>query len=188
MLFEAFRDFLFRRRAGRDIVTMLNLTKVFFDQIQDLSEKNGCRDEIDAIEVLALGTYLTSEIYLVLSRNRSLAGDVLDEFHRLAAEWLFNRNLPSLQRRFPGESIDAMYEQAITLFFQTTQERYGSYRAIVLDETGRARFSPKHFSELTQHLLKSSASIEAQHREQALFSFGVAGLEHMSRSMDALKH
>ena len=187
MPFKALRELLVRRRVGKDLIKMLDLNELFVDQVQDLAKKIDCGDALDHLETLALGTFLVSEIYLDMSRNKALASDVLDEFHRLSAEMLFNMNLPLLQRRFPGQEIDALYEQAITLFFETAKERYPLYRGIIKDDQGQFKFSPRHFEELGQNLMKWSKSVDPKQQEVTNFSFGLAALDHMNRLIDTFK-
>ena len=188
MVVEALRDFFKRRRFSKDFRKMQELTERFVSSAQDLAKKDGYENALNPMEVLVLGTFLVVEIYLGFSRNKTYASDVLDEFHKFAAEWLFNLNLSSLQETFPGQNIDAMYDQFMRLFYDKVKERYSEYRSVMLDQSGLFKFSERHLFEIGKHLLKPSSDTDADGRKVITFAFGLAVVDHMSRCTKSLKH
>ena len=167
---------------------MHELNEAFMNSVFNQAKKDGYENALNPTEVLVLSTFIVTEFYFGLSRDKAFTSDILDAFHKLAAEWLFNLNLPSIGVNLPDEDVGAMYFQFMTLFYEKTKVRYGEYRSIMQDERGSFRFSERHFSDLGKHLIQSSSSIDSDERKLLTFAFGLAVVEHMSRCLTSLKH
>ncbi|MBI2290683.1 MAG: hypothetical protein HYU73_10175 [Betaproteobacteria bacterium] len=188
MVLEAIRDFFERRRFHKDFRKMHALVKSFVNAVNDLARKDGYENALNPMEVMVLGTFLIAEIYRGFSRSKRFAADVLDEFHKSAAEWLFIRTLSSLQDKFPSRNRDALYDQFMTLYYEKVKNRYPEYRSVMLDENGLFKYSEHHIFEIGKHFLRPSSDIDAEVRKLLTFAIGLAVMDHISRCAKSLKH
>jgi len=187
-VFDAIRDFLAQRRFRKDLGKLHDLTEGFVNEVHDIAAKDKFERDLMFLEVLVLGNFVVSEIYLGLSSDKEYASYVLDEHHELTAHLHFELNLPNLQERFPDKNSDELRKTFMKLYFDKTTERGPEYRSIMQDEQGLFRFSERQFSDLGQHLLKHSSKIDAEVRKAILVFFGVAVAKLVSRSFKLLKH
>jgi hypothetical protein len=182
------REFFKRLKFRKDLRKLFALAEGFLDAVHDMAKKGQYEQALDSFEVWVLATFLITEIYYDLRHNKDFASNVLDDFHKLAAEWFFNMNLSSLQNKLPDERVESMYDHFMSLFYDTTKERYAEYRSLLRDNRGLLQFSEGHFYELGKHLLKGSAPMDGEARKLRIFGFGVAALDYMSQCYKCLKH
>jgi len=165
------------------------LTVGFVNSVKALAKKDGYASALNSLEVLVLGAFIVSEVYLGLSRDKTFASSVLDEFHHYGAESLFRSNLPSYKIQFPAEDVDTIHDQFASWFYDKTKERYAEYRSIMLGENGLWRDSSMgHLLDLRKHLITASTSIEGEPQELMTLPFIMAVVDHLARCNKSLKH
>ena len=144
-------SFFAKRRARKHFGAMVRLQDTFLGTVQGIAKERGCERDMNPLEVTVLGTFFISETFVVFAREAPARG-ILDEFHKYSAEQLFNLNLSSFQAKFPGESIEAIYDQFMRTFYEKVQVRYEEYRKVMLDDNGLFKQSEKPLFEVVAHL------------------------------------
>lgn len=187
-MFSSIQKAFEKWRRQKDADKLRVLTVGFTDSIEALAKKEGCSSALNSVEVLILGTFIVSEIYLGVSRDKAFATKVLDRFHLSGAAALFSSNLQSYQRKFPGEDVDTIYDQFSSWFYDTMKERYAEYRSLLLDERGLWRDAGfGGFVDLRKHLITVAAGSDREPQEFLTMPFVVVVVDFLGRCRKSLK-
>ena len=184
-MFRTLKQRIQIRHGVRDLEKMQKLVRCFAAAMQDVAGSAGREQTLDPVELSILATFVVSEIYLGIAPDKDFAYSVLDEYHEMEAEHLFDAEVESLEVRVSGRDASDLYDKFMDRVYAMTKERYIEYRSILFDKHGRPRLG-ESFVRLGRHLLAPSETF-GESNPIVLLRFQLAFIDHLVRCGKAFR-
>jgi len=184
-MFQNLKQRIQIRHGVRDLEKMRNLVRCFAATMKDVAGSAGREQTLDPVELSILATFVVSEIYLGIARDKDFASSVLDEYHEMEAERLFDAEVESLEVRVSGRDASDLYDQFMDRVYAMTKERYIEYRGILFDKNGLPRLA-ESFVRLGRHLPAHSETFW-ESNPIVLLRFQLAFMDHLVRCGKAFR-